>query len=797
MDSSPILRQQSQSKILSDFHRMTNEDNIEKAEPKLSKVMSSLHLSSKHGENKNPAESIRKPPLQQVGSRLPVLAKSLKLQVPSEFKQSYNKWEEKPLAGKTKKPCTRPVPFNLSQPKNTRKALGNCEPLMAFQSRARTKEREHSVYKKPNNHPGLVKNGSDSARGSGKPHAKATSNPAHLSGKLRPTSQTSAPSNNPLFTSRKMGNKNASISSARAGLHPEIGSNPLGDKETASLTKQDTNSKPLNESENFQQDHAALLSILRNEGIDHVSQPVATSQNSKKCNDRPQRVSVMKSHRKVGATAEESENFRQDQAALLSILRNEGIGHVSQSVVTPQNSKKCSDRPQRVSVMKSHRKVGATAEKSEKVQPHQAALNALQNEAVGRVDQPVTTPKNSEKYSDLPQRVSIMKSQRKAGATAGPGRVVQFSPDPPALRSVLQNEGVEVTAPLGATPRLSVCPPGRVPFIYSAQRVPLKKGCPNSTSHAVGPGRVVQFSPDPAALRSILQNEGVKVSAPVGATPRISAHPPGRGTSIYSAQRVPVKKGYPESYSRSVAAQRGVAQKKCSQQMVHNIKHQPMSATVVQRLFVDAEDEQGKAGTDENPSIEIEQIPAPSSPSEPLCEGKAERCNQDDCEEEEEEEEEELKTFLQAPHRKSVIIFSTGKKLIRASQFENQEGSDQPAPAPSSLAKLTTATGDLSELPHQIHSTVQCLHKGVFNKPCSLSPAVAMLRKRLPHIAELRLDQEVETYTSASVPAVSPLPRCGNPLASVFHLKDSMRFIPIDLDLSSGPSLFSSSQHER
>ncbi|XP_015246611.1 PREDICTED: uncharacterized protein LOC107095149 [Cyprinodon variegatus] len=734
MDSSPILRQQSQSKILSDFHRMTNEDNIEKAEPKLSKVMSSLHLSSKHGENKNPAESIRKPLLQQVGSRLPVLAKSLKLQVPSEFKQSYNKWEEKPLAGKTKKPCTRPVPFNLSQPKNTRKALGNCEPLMAFQSRARTKEREHSVYKKPNNHPGLVKNGSDSARGSGKPHAKATSNPAHLSGKLRPTSQTSAPSNNPLFTSRKMGNKNASISSARAGLHPEIGSNPLGGKETASLTKQDTNSKPLNEeSENFQQDHAALLSILRNEGIGHVSQPVVTSQNSKKCNDRPQRVSVMKSHRKVGATAE----------------------------------------------------------KSEKVQPHQAALNALQNEAVGRVDQPVTTPKN-----DLPQRVSIMKSQRKAGATAGPARVVQFSPDPHALRSVLQNEGVEVTAPLGATPRLSVCPPGRVPSIYSAQRVPLKKGCPNSTSHAVGPGRVVQFSPDPAALRSILQNEGVKVSAPVGATPRISARPPGRGTSIYSAQRVPVKKGYPESSSRSVAAQRGVAQKKCSQQMVHNIKHQPMSATVVQRLFVDAEDEQSTAGTDENPSIEIERIPAPSSPSEPLCEGKAERCNQDDCEEEEEEEE-ELKTFLQAPHRKSVIIFSTGKKLIRASQFENQEGSDQPAPAPSSLAKLTTATGDLSELPHQIHSAVRCLHKGVFNKPCSLSPAVAMLRKRLPHIAELRLDQEVETYTSASVPAVSPLPRCGNPLASVFQLKDSMRFIPIDLDLSSGPLLFSSSQHER
>ncbi len=44
-------------------------------------------------------------------------------------------------------------------------------------------------------------------------------------------------------------------------------------------------------------------------------------------------------------------------------------------------------------------------------------------------------------------------------------------------------------------------------------------------------GSAVSFSPDPAALRSILQNEGVRAG---GATPRVSTCLTGRGTSIYS-----------------------------------------------------------------------------------------------------------------------------------------------------------------------------------------------------------------------------------------------------------------------
>lgn len=51
-------------------------------------------------------------------------------------------------------------------------------------------------------------------------------------------------------------------------------------------------------------------------------------------------------------------------------------------------------------------------------------------------------------------------------------------------------------------------------------------------------GSSVTFSPDPSALRSILQNEGVRVGALGGATPRVSTCPTGRGTSIYSVSQL-------------------------------------------------------------------------------------------------------------------------------------------------------------------------------------------------------------------------------------------------------------------
>ncbi|XP_047230844.1 uncharacterized protein LOC124873809 isoform X2 [Girardinichthys multiradiatus] len=644
MNSSSVLHQQSQNKIRSEFRRMKNDYNIKQAEPKLSKVMSSLHLSNKAGENKDPAESGRKPPLQPSGSRLPVLAKSLKLQASSEFKHCH-KWEEKPLAGKAKKkkPCTRPIPFNFSQTKSTKRAVENREPLTVPQSRIHANQSDHSACKaRPNKHRDVLKNSRDSLKDLGKSDG--------ISGQPSPKLKTSAPLNNLLSTSGNTVTRNVSMSAAWAHLRPEVSSNLLAGKEPSKTSLAD---------------QTALL----------------TTQTS--------RLKLLN-----------GENFQTDHVALLSILRNEVMGHASQ-----------------------------------------------------------LTPKHSKPYNYLPQRVSIMKSQQKDGPTAGPMR---FSPDAAALQSILQNEGVKAAGTMGATPRNSVCPSGRGTSIYTAQRVPVKKRCAESTCRPV------------AALKETAQTK-------------------------WTPQRIRDTKHQPMSAMKWHQSSYGtLGHRSCKSNI------QPRQEEVVQRLFDDPEDEQSAAGTDKDPSKQTEQIPVPAFTNKPPSEEKAEaeRCNSDD----DDDEEGDLQSFRQAPPRESVIFFSTGKKLIRAPRFENLEGSelqDQNDPVSSDQRKFKTAHSDPSELTHQINSAVHHLHKYVTTqKACSLNPAVAMIRKRFPPLEELRMDEEVATYTSVSVPAASwSVPSrscCGNPVASILHFEESTRFVPIDHDLSSGPSsMFSSLQQQR
>uniref|UniRef100_A0A096LVA0 Uncharacterized LOC103141187 n=1 Tax=Poecilia formosa TaxID=48698 RepID=A0A096LVA0_POEFO len=546
--SSPVLRQQSQNKIRCNFEKMKNEHNIQQPEPKLSEGMSSLHLSKKGVENKDPGEAGRKPPFQPGGSRLPVLAKSLKLQAPPVFKESHSKWEEKPLAGKTKKKtCTRPVPFNFSQRRTARRGTENCEPLTAPQSRTLGNRPENISFKMPSKHQDSVKN-------SGRSLGKTVVNATHIS----------------IFSEK---------------------------------------------SENFQPDHAALPSILRNEGV-------------------------------------------------------------------------------------------------------------------GRASRPVVTPKCSKQYNYLPQRVSVKKTQQKEGAFAGPVRSVAFSPDDAGLRSILQNEGVK-----DAMSRNSVCPPGRGTSIYTAQRVPVKKSCPDSTSRTVA----AEF----------------KETAKTKWTP----------------QRVRNTKQQPMSAMKWHQSPCGTVGHASYKRNIH-----PCQEEVVQKLFDDPEDELVTAGTDNNPSAKSEQVSAPSSSSKPPREEKAEtrRRNGDD-----EEDVEEMKTFLHAPPRESVIFFSTGKKLIRAPRFENQEASAHRDQVSSEQKKFTTAQSGVSESTHRSNSVVQQLHSDfITQKPCSLNLAVAMLRKRFPPLEELRMDEEVATYTSVSVPGDSGFVhrRCGDPLASVLHFEESMKF---------------------
>lgn len=79
--------------------RMKNEYNQIPAHPKSSKLLSAPYLPTKDIENQDPGnlEMGRKAPVRPGVSRLPVLAKCLRLQTPSDFTQSHCRWEEKPL----------------------------------------------------------------------------------------------------------------------------------------------------------------------------------------------------------------------------------------------------------------------------------------------------------------------------------------------------------------------------------------------------------------------------------------------------------------------------------------------------------------------------------------------------------------------------------------------------------------------------------------------------------------------------------------------------------------------------
>ncbi|XP_034550663.1 uncharacterized protein troap [Notolabrus celidotus] len=683
MDSSPVLRLQSQSKIRSDFQRMKNEHNKMPAQKKPCKPKSAPHLPDHNTENQDPENSQKgkKTPVRPGGSRLPVLAKSLRLQTPSDFSQSHCRWEEKPLAGKTKKkrPCTRPIPFNFSQPKSLRLASENQQPLILSQTRTGThpvqpdnsacnaRLKTQNINDKSTKHPATLNSNVDSSTGTGKSMGKAADNTPHLPGQSVSsiTFKTSAVSNNVLHQDH------SSTSSVQSSLSTEA-------------CLDNMNQLSLKESTKF----------------------------SQACQNMP-----------LKSSTEKVENFQTNHAALLSILRNEGLSAAGLGSTTPQ----------------------------------------------------------SKPYNYAPQRVSVMMSRQKPGAPTGPVRPMQFSPDP-------------------------------------------------------------------AALHSILQNEGVKAGGPVGTTPQNPVRPSGRGTSIFTAQRVPVRKNQSEAAGGPVAvALKETPQKKWTPQRVRDTRHQPMSAMkwhlstqqspygntpglrsfktnlqprqeeVVQRLFDDTEGQYRENVMEKDPETQTEQLlvqvetEGSDLKNNTRCERKV-GTSKDDNDDEKKEQEHRIvgrQPFFQAPQRESVIFFSTGKKLLRAPRFEKQESSvhqEQLSPVSPEQTKMLPVHEDKSSVPEptcHIIPAVQSLHRDlIVQKTCSKSPAVALLRKRLPQLEELRLDEEVATYTSVTVQAapgfLPPRPRCGNPVASFLHFEEFSRFVPISCGLSSGSSSPESSPlHER
>ncbi|XP_036844709.1 uncharacterized protein LOC110532740 isoform X4 [Oncorhynchus mykiss] len=467
--------------------------------------------------------------------------------------------------------------------------------------------------------------------------------------------------------------------------------------------------------------------------------------------------------------------FHSDPSALCSILQNEGIGAARVFMSSRPSTQAYNNMPQRVSIMKNGLRTVPSAGPVRNVKLSPALGNILQTEGVG-------SPLELE-------RVSVMKSHQTTAASAGPVRSVQFSPEPSSLNSILQDEGVS--------------------YSLQPQRVSVMKSHKKSAASA-GPVRRVQFFPDAAALGSILQKEEVKAGTPLEATPqRTSVCPSGRGTSIYTAQRVPITKWHTEAPGEPMVTSISLTPAlKWTPQRVPDTRHQPMSMEVVQTLFKETEEEE------QTDCVVLDQDPAETRADQQLAK-----------EEKQSNTGGRLQTFFQAAHRESVIFFSTGKKLHRPAPAHEQEspvagflerggpmehcaaGGQEAmhllplhpkldrASAPE-IPEVTAAATDLTRLTNLSAFVPLRQPRGsiMFPKSGALSSATALLRRRLPPLKELRLDEEVATYTSSSSPALPPSSswplqtRCGNPVAAALHLQDYTFFRPIILDPSSTSS---------
>ncbi|XP_062314553.1 uncharacterized protein troap isoform X2 [Osmerus eperlanus] len=773
MDSYPVLRQQSRNKIQNDHSRMQNEFNKMTGDPTSSKYLSVPHPTKRGIENKDPAGAEKAPGRPGI-SRLPVLAKSLKLQAPTDFTQSHRRWEENPLSGKakTKKQCTKPVPFNFSHPKAHR-MVENQRPAIHPISRAGLQPTlpVNSSTTAHTDPPGIV---SATQRLQSKSRVERS---PHVTPGQHLAAQKTRPS--------VLSQSNKGLCNGKKG--------PLKHQTTSAHISE---SQPQTFSTNCTvtgAGHPGHCQAPSTFDPTSVGLPTALSGQSKVLNC---------------ATASAQPAFTSESCLkhlnMLSLKELPKTLHDNQSLQSATS----------VQVL------SGTAGSGEMFCPDPRAKNGiLQNERVseGGAQGTPQPPGSSQAWNFLPQRVSVMKSRQKNKPSAGPSRAVQFSPDPAALSSILQNEGVKAGGTLGATPCRSVCPSGRTTSIYTAQRVPVTKSRAEAAAGPMGPSRAVQFSPDPAALSSILQNEGVKAGGTLGATPCRSVCPSGRTTSIYTAQRVPVTKSRAEAAAGPmVMALDQTPARKWSPQRVPDTRHHSLSMRklmsahrtpragppslrglqghtkdkeeVVQRLFKETDQEQAEeeirdqdTGADQPPQ---QTCTTESSQSQPLAgqsrsleDGEAERSG------------DVGQPLFQAPHRESVIFFSTGKLLLRSApeQGTSAAASQQlPSVCPDSPPGPDTPSASLP-------AGQSNQRRGVVQKAGALSSTAALLRRRLPPFEEMQLDGEVATYAHAPPSSSCSLQRrCGDPVASYLHWQDYTSFVPV-IDDPSGPAYSSPS----
>ncbi|XP_051516471.1 uncharacterized protein LOC127419251 [Myxocyprinus asiaticus] len=411
-----------------------------------------------------------------------------------------------------------------------------------------------------------------------------------------------------------------------------------------------------------------------------------------------------------------------------------------------------------------------------------------------------TCPPGPGTSNNLPQRVSVKKSHR--GIDHSTDNAGSFSPDLSSLKSILQNEGITIGDHLGATTRVSACPTGRGTSIYSAKRVPSKKPKKIAPAETTSPTRsTMDFSPDPSALCGILNNNG--------ATPNVLTRPSGRGTSVYSAQRVPVKKTKTEA-TAIVAAASHCAYKtpvmKWTPQRVPNTKSQSMRKLftgqktprfrdspdvsepqepstgpltfqeqgddVVQRLFEEPE-QMDKDDFTSHKLLNSRQTIEPQSTTKENSDLNRHIKNED---------KKTAQPFIQAAHRGSVIVFSSSQRLFGSGQPRETSGAplqlSRDSDASHSTLPLQSDQNNRSQITPSLDITKQINTSA--QGQSKVPPLVSALRRRHTPLEEMFLDDECATYTSRLL-SCQVQPRCGNPVATTLLFQDSTCFLPIGL----------------
>ncbi|XP_029483730.2 uncharacterized protein LOC115105632 isoform X3 [Oncorhynchus nerka] len=817
MDSSPVLRQQCQNTLLNDHSSL---NRITADTKPGSKHPSVPHPSKPGPENKDPAAASDNGPklmIRSLGiSRLPVLAKSLPLKTPSDFTRSHKRWEDNSLAGKAMrmKPSTKPVPFNFSNLKDNRMGAQNQRGPLTATARAGAQPTQPKSTFSTAAHLKTTLTTTTAQLPSRIPatHNKAQSKSTiELAAQLktrRTTTTAQLPSRIPATHNKAQSKSTIELAAQLPTIALHLAARKAGSGPGGILSQQNRESgKPhqtqapsaatsMSLSQHPKQSSSdnllhvpglgqhsrppssfALGSGLSSSAFSFSSASTASAQptalSTEACGGHFDMLSLkdpsMPGQLPSSSTGSVEAAFHSDPSALCSILQNEGISAARVFMSSRPSTQAYNNMPQRVSIMNNGLRTVPSAGPVRNVNLSPALGNILQTEGV----------------SSPLARVSVMKSHQTTAASAGPVRSVQFSPEPSSSNSILQNEGVS--------------------YSLQPQRVSVMK----SHKKSAGSVRRVQFFPDAAALGSILQNEEAqrvpitKWHTEAPGEPMVSLTP----ALKWTPQRVPDTRHQPMSMRRLLSAHWTpyAGSPRLGGLQGHSGDLETCKEEVVQTLFKETEEEEQTDG------VVLDEDPAETRADQQLAK-----------EEKQSNTGGRLQTFFQAPHRESVIFFSTGKKRHRAAPAHEQErpvagflerggpmehcaaGGQESmhllplhpeldrASAPE-IPEDTAAATDLTRLTNLAAFVPLCQPRVagsiMFPKSGALTSATALLRWRLPPLKELRLDEEVATYTtSPALPPSSSWPlqtRCGNPVADALHLQDYTCFRPIILDPSS------------